>query len=119
MLENLQRNIKKIRELKNVTQEYLANELGISIRAYSKIETGETKLTVERINQISIILKVVPEEILAFDESKLFNHLTPTEKIETTIQIQEKLVEQYEARINQLIEENGFLKRQLEKLLKD
>jgi transcriptional regulator with XRE-family HTH domain len=33
--------IKQIRELKNVSQEFVANKLGLSISAYSKIETGE------------------------------------------------------------------------------
>jgi len=41
-IKSIHDNIRKIRELKGFTQEHLANELDISIRAYSKIETGET-----------------------------------------------------------------------------
>jgi transcriptional regulator with XRE-family HTH domain len=33
----LGKNIKKLRELKNYTQQYLADELGISLSAYGKI----------------------------------------------------------------------------------
>jgi transcriptional regulator with XRE-family HTH domain len=37
--------IKKIRELRNLTQEYLADQLGISQPAYSKLELHISKNT--------------------------------------------------------------------------
>jgi len=37
--------IKQLRDLKNFTQEYMERQLGLSTRAYSKIESGEAKLT--------------------------------------------------------------------------
>ena len=37
--------IKNIRELKNLTQEYLAEKLDISQAAYSKMEKGDTKIS--------------------------------------------------------------------------
>ncbi|MCD8741141.1 helix-turn-helix transcriptional regulator [Mucilaginibacter roseus] len=49
-------NIRKQREAKNYTQEYLAAKLKISQNAYSKIELGYTKITVERLFQIADIL---------------------------------------------------------------
>ena len=60
-------NIRKIRELRNYTQDYLAAKLGISQNAYSKIELGYSKLTLERLFQISIILDVEAMQILSFD----------------------------------------------------
>lgn len=42
-------NIRKTREFRNYTQEYLAAKLGISQNAYSKIELGYTKITLERL----------------------------------------------------------------------
>ena len=36
--------IRQIRELKGFTQDYLATQLGISQRAYSKLERDEIKL---------------------------------------------------------------------------
>ena len=42
MIQHPEIKIKQIRELKNFTQEYVATKLNLSIRAYSKIETGET-----------------------------------------------------------------------------
>ena len=40
------KNIKKIRELKNLTREYVADELQMSTSGYGKIERGEVDLTV-------------------------------------------------------------------------
>jgi transcriptional regulator with XRE-family HTH domain len=49
-------NIRNKREDLNYTQEYLAAKLNISQNAYSKIELGYTKITVERLFQIAEIL---------------------------------------------------------------
>ncbi|MBB6108178.1 transcriptional regulator with XRE-family HTH domain [Mucilaginibacter lappiensis] len=49
-------NIRNTREGLNYTQEYLAAKLSISQNAYSKIELGYTKITVERLFQIATIL---------------------------------------------------------------
>jgi transcriptional regulator with XRE-family HTH domain len=50
-------NIRNKREYRNYTQEYLAAKLKISQNAYSKIELGYTKITVERLFQIAEVLE--------------------------------------------------------------
>jgi transcriptional regulator with XRE-family HTH domain len=50
-------NIRNKREELNYTQEYLAAKLNISQNAYSKIELGYTKITLERLFQISDVLE--------------------------------------------------------------
>lgn len=37
MILQPEQKLKQIRELKNLSQEYIANQLGLSVRAYSKI----------------------------------------------------------------------------------
>lgn len=64
--------LRHLRELKNFTQEYMALNLRISIRAYSKIESGETQLTINRLNEISKVLDIDPIEALKFDCNKIF-----------------------------------------------
>ena len=46
MMENItyNKNLRKIRRVKDLTQEYIAFELGISQKAYSDIEQGKTKM---------------------------------------------------------------------------
>ncbi|CAG4992831.1 hypothetical protein DYBT9275_01049 [Dyadobacter sp. CECT 9275] len=51
-------NIRKLREYREYTQEYMAMKLGISQNAYSKIELAYTRITLERMIQISIILNI-------------------------------------------------------------
>jgi transcriptional regulator with XRE-family HTH domain len=60
-------NIRKIRESKDFTQDYLAMKLAISQNAYSKIELGYTKITVERLFQIARILEVDPVYLINTD----------------------------------------------------
>jgi transcriptional regulator with XRE-family HTH domain len=57
-MHDIARNIKQIRELKSFTQEYMAQELGISQPAYAKIEQGSTILKIDRLQQIADILEV-------------------------------------------------------------
>jgi transcriptional regulator with XRE-family HTH domain len=103
--------IKQIRELKNITQEHVANELGLSIRAYSKIETGETQLTINRLNEISRILGIDPIEVLGFDEKQIFNNCKQEGNIGINhINLPEKLIQQYEKTIQVLEDEVTLLK---------
>jgi len=64
-------NIRKIREHRNYTQEYLAAKLKISQNAYSKIELGYTKITLERLFQIAQILEVNLIDLINTDHSDL------------------------------------------------
>jgi transcriptional regulator with XRE-family HTH domain len=56
--------IRQKREYRNYTQEYLAFKLNISQNAYSKIELGYTKLTLERLFQIAEVLEFKPCELI-------------------------------------------------------
>jgi len=66
-------NIKKFRELKNITREQMAADLEMSVSGYSKIERGEIDLTISRIQQIAQILNIDISQILNFDATQIFN----------------------------------------------
>lgn len=72
-MATIEEKIKNMRELKNLTQEYMAEKLGITQAGYSKIESGATKISYNKIVDISNILGVQTEELLAFDSQKYFN----------------------------------------------
>ena len=59
-------NIRKTREIKNYTQDYLAAKLRISQNAYSKIELGYSNITLSRLIEISEILEVDLMELINF-----------------------------------------------------
>jgi len=60
-------NIRKIREYRNYTQDYLAAKLGISQNAYSKIELGYSNITLNRLIEISHILEVELIDLIKLD----------------------------------------------------
>jgi transcriptional regulator with XRE-family HTH domain len=116
IIEKPELKIKQLRELKNFTQEYMAGHLGISTRAYSKIETGETQLTLNRLNEISTVLGISPIEVLGFDEKQIFNNCKQEGNIGINhINLPEKLINQYEETIKSLKEQIEIMKLLIEK----
>lgn len=56
-------NIRKMRRDRDLTQEYMAFEMGISQKAYSDIENSKVKINLEILTKISNILNIKPSEI--------------------------------------------------------
>jgi transcriptional regulator with XRE-family HTH domain len=71
-------NIRKIREYRNYTQEYLAMKLSISQNAYSKIELGYTKITLERLYQIALILELDLIDLIKAESTEVVQLLNNT-----------------------------------------
>lgn len=118
MQGQLGEKIRKVRELKGYTQEYMASQLDISQRAYSKLEREETKLDWSRITNIADILELEPKDLIAFDDTLIFNQSPQSGKFyESTLNYNfpEELKLQYESRIAQLESEVAFLRLQLDK----
>ena len=67
-------NIRKFRELRNMTRDQLAADLGLSASGYSKIERGEIELTISRLYQIATALDVTAQQIMEFDVSKVLGN---------------------------------------------
>lgn len=108
--------VRQIRELKGYSQEYVANKLGISQRAYSKIETNQTKLDWDRITKLAELFEVDPIDMISFDDNLIFNNCNQSGKFETFVNnMPERLIEQYEQRIMSLTDEVVFLRKLLDK----
>src|ERR1700712_3210631 len=72
-LNNIGRKISKIRELRNMKQETLASELGISQQAVSKLEQSE-KIEDEVLQKIAAALGVTADAIKNYsDEALIYN----------------------------------------------
>ncbi len=84
--------IKRIREYRNYTQQFMADELELSQNAYCIIENGITKLTTDRMEVIAKILDVPFESILS-SEKQVFN-------------IENNTIEKFYGYIENLYEEN-------------
>ncbi len=113
--------IKKLRELRNLTQEHMAKSIGISQGAYSRIELGESEVTYSKLEKISEELGMKPEEVIAFNESLVFNVMnnqTGNGLVINNNQISEEDKNLYIQQINLLKEENAYLKKVIDGLLK-
>ncbi|MFD0751878.1 helix-turn-helix domain-containing protein [Mucilaginibacter calamicampi] len=64
-------NIRKYRESRRYTQEYMGYTLGVGQNAYSKLELGKTKLTLEQLFSISYTLNVEPALLMRKTDKKL------------------------------------------------
>lgn len=114
MKNDLGTKIRKIRELKGLSQDYMATQLEFSQRAYSKLENNEIKLDWDRLTNIAKILGIDSVEMVSFDDSLIFNNCSQSGKQHTFNNFPEMLQEQYEKQIAHLNEEIVFLRKQLE-----
>lgn len=64
--------IRKLREAKSLTQEYMAHELNISPKTYSRVENGESPLKVEHLLKISELLEVSIEDLVSTDPVSVY-----------------------------------------------
>lgn len=65
------KNIRTLRHQHGWSQEDVANRLGISIPAFSKIETGVTDINLSRLEQIANIFDVNVVNLLALDTEEV------------------------------------------------
>lgn len=108
----IHKNLRVIREVKGLSQEYVAKELGISQNAYSKIERGEIKLDDEKLTKIATVLKVTVDTIKTFSESVIFNnkdcqhigynHNTYNNPLDKIVELYERLLNEKDKKIEAL-----------------
>ncbi len=120
-MEKIIKKINEIRNKKGFSYENMAQDLDLSVSAYRKIETGETKLTVERLVDISKILETPLNDFLETESQKNFNqeireNATGYQAVDNEniyyeySEISKKLIEVYEKQIEDLKAENETLK---------
>ena len=102
--------IRKIREIRGYKQEYLADQLGMSAKSFGKIESGETSLSISRLQQIAKVLDVDPLDVLSFDEKQVFHHSSQSGNSNSSVINHDFTHERalYEREITHLKEEIAF-----------
>jgi transcriptional regulator with XRE-family HTH domain len=104
-MQHVGQRIKKLREAKNLTQEFMANNLKISQNSYSRIETENTKLTTEHLSEIATILEV-PAELIISNEAPSYT-------------INNQNVDKYYTHIENLYEDQKEMHQTSIKILED
>jgi transcriptional regulator with XRE-family HTH domain len=72
-MDEIGNKIKKVRELRNYSRQYMATQLNIAINSYGKIERNEANLSFKRLVDIAKILNVSVTYLIKFDENKILN----------------------------------------------
>lgn len=69
--DKLRENICEKRKEKNITQAVMAEKLGLSETGYAKIERGETRLDIDRIQKIANILEISIADLIPFGDDSI------------------------------------------------
>ncbi|MBT0812982.1 helix-turn-helix transcriptional regulator [Litoribacter ruber] len=74
--KNIGRNFSTFRKLRDKKAVEVADYLGIKEATYTKYERGESKITVDLIQQVAEFLNVDPLQIIASQPGHVIEHLT-------------------------------------------
>ncbi|MBB4805370.1 transcriptional regulator with XRE-family HTH domain [Chryseobacterium defluvii] len=125
MTNNVAEKIKRLRKSKGYSQEDMAEKLNISQSAYARIESGESHSWAAYIEKLSEIFEMKPENFLTDETNNLEQENTDQKggmafqfvgTINTINSLSEKLIEQYEERIQELKEQVNYWKNKAEEL---
>lgn len=122
--------LRMVREQNKLSQEEVAEQLSMSPSGYAKIERGETKLHLDKLEKIAQIFHIDVVDLINNDKnicvlinenssssSNYYNSdnqlILENEKLKLSLSFQEKLIEQQKAEIALLKEMNELLKNQL------
>ncbi|WKN41944.1 helix-turn-helix domain-containing protein [Tunicatimonas pelagia] len=118
---DIYKKLRKIREYREFSQEYVASRLGMTQNSYSKVERGIGKITVDRLEKICEVLQVDSQAVLVADERSLLQIINGRNdhnvyvSSENSEKIRSSLCDLYKLRIQHLKEEITFLESSLEK----
>jgi len=111
MLVPIGYKIRRVREFKNLSQQYVADKLSVSQSTYSDMENGKIIVSEEKLAMIANVLDVSVDVINEYNDQVVFNSCTqsgyintnninPIDKIE---EIYKQLIEVHEKRITELL----------------
>lgn len=111
----------KIRELRKAvgfSQSYMAENLNLSQKAYSKIECGETQLTLERLEEIARLLGYNRFQIIALDVAVILGKQPmPNDVVNyVPIDLVKKLLNEYDVKFKKLKKELKLAKATINQL---
>ncbi|HGO5814684.1 TPA: helix-turn-helix domain-containing protein [Mannheimia haemolytica] len=78
--------IRKLREAKEWSQEQMAEKMHMSLSGYSKIERGETKLYLDKLEQIAQVLDIDIVELMSSGEKTIFLQINENPHLSTSYQ---------------------------------
>jgi len=100
-MKTILEKIRLTRQLRGYSHEYIAQALDISQAAYSKIESGKTQLTIQRLFQIAEILEASIFDLL---NTEIINRTQYLEEIlGSNIIVKDKIIQKQQEEIDILL----------------
>ena len=106
--------IKLARISKNLSQDSVAEDLGISVSAYSNMERGAVDITVSRIIQVADILQINWISLLGLSQNSTQQNMTPINIFESEVLNQKLNIKNF----FEVIKEIEAMKQEIQKLKK-
>ncbi|MFA7471647.1 MAG: helix-turn-helix domain-containing protein [Spirosomataceae bacterium] len=75
LIRHLPNRLRQIRQNKGLSQENMADALGISTTAYGDLERGKTEITLMRLGAIATIFQVPLENLLGLEQGPTIDEL--------------------------------------------
>ena len=120
-----QKIMRILRESNDYSQEYVADVLNINQKTYSNLESGKSRLTIDRILQLAELYRVKPDYFLS-EELPIINYntgdfsrsivATKTYKESPSAELYERIIKDKDLQITRLIDETQRLAREKEAL---
>ena len=121
MNDIIAKNIKKYRELKGFSQEYMAHQLSVNQSTYAKMENSSTKITIDKLFSVAKLLETDVSEILDLKNQTIFNQ-TDNETANAFGKVEhyyQENKEVYQELLKAKDEQIALLKEMLDKKIKD
>jgi transcriptional regulator with XRE-family HTH domain len=99
------KNIRAFRHQHGWSQEDIANRLGISIPAFSKIETGVTDVNLSRLEQIANIYEISVVQLLAPETEQTEQKPTHLNNVQRKLMDRESEIANLQRKVIELYEE--------------
>ena len=113
--------IRKLREFRQYSQDYVAKKLKITQGAYSRMEQGDTDVPFSRLEKVAEVLEMPVEKLVGYDDKQMMtnyitdSNITNNGDILSNKLFVEELTKQYDLRILSLENEVIRLHSLLEK----
>lgn len=114
MGKTINNNIRKIRQLRGYSQEYVADKLNLTQGGYGRIERGEVKVKMETLEKLSVIFEIPVWDIQRFHEKEFYKSEQEPQELKDA---ENSYIKQSIA-LAKCKEEVGFLKKIIEGLEK-
>ena len=109
--------IRKLREFREYSQDYVAKKLKMTQGGYSRMERGEIDIPFSRLEQVAEVLDMPVDKLIGYDDKQMMINYITNGNILSNNLVVEELTKQYDLRILSLENEVIRLHSLLEKSL--